>query len=280
MNLYSNGKKISVGGKNIVVSECGTGERVIIFSPGLASPSTTIEFKAVAERLTDKFRMIFVDPLGYGMSDRTDEPRKTSKVTEELHEVAVQLGINRHILAVHSLSGLAALEYSNRYTDEVEAVIGIDCVVPKQYEVRSMIEKTANSYVKRGKMKDSFVNQKVTKVVCQMLFKNCKDYKYSKEDIELYTKLSVENCDSSVTVNEINNFGENALSMRDRKFPVGIDVLFLLSNQTVKQLPNWVEWHKDVLSGNKSRIVILDGNHNLHISCANEVAANIIDFLN
>lgn len=277
--MYENGKKINVFGRKMAIAEIGEGEQVIVFLPGLGSPSTAVEFRGVAEFLRSRFRIIFVDPLGYGMSDRTDKARRTSDVVEELHEALSQLGLKRYILAAHSLSGLAVLEYSNRYTEEVQAVVGIDCCVPMQYEVRQMIENTAKSYEKRAKIKNSFVNKKVTKAICKMTLGSCKDYNYSKEEIELYTQLSIENCDSSVTLSEVGLFGENAASLKDKKFPPETDVLFLLSEQTEKNLKKWTEWHEAVLCGNRCRIVRLKGNHNLHLTCAKETAQNIIDFI-
>lgn len=277
--MYSKGIGLKVKDRKMAVSELGSGDRTIIFLPGLGCPSATVEFRGTAEFLKEKYLMMFVDFFGYGFSDSTNEPRKTEIIVEELHDAISQLGLGKYVLTAHSMSGLTALEYANKYPDEVEAVVGIDCCVPKQYEVRSDIENTANFYEKRSRMKDSAVNKNVTKLICKTTLRSCKDYKFSRDEIKLYTQLSIENSDSPVTLNEIASFGENALSLQGKKFPSQIPVMFLLSKQTIKQFPEWVQWHEDVISENKSKIVLLNGNHNLHLSCAKEVAQNISEFI-
>ena len=42
-----------------------------------------------------------------------------------MHQALSTLGIDRYVLAGHSVAGIYALEYTNTYPDEVQAFVGI-----------------------------------------------------------------------------------------------------------------------------------------------------------
>ncbi|MEG8036613.1 alpha/beta hydrolase [Sphingomonas sp. LR61] len=85
-----------------------------------------IDFAPLVDRLQDTHRVVVVEPLGYGLSDGTDRPRTSANIVDEVHQALSTLGIDRYVLAGHSVAGIYALEYTNTYPDEVQAFVGID----------------------------------------------------------------------------------------------------------------------------------------------------------
>lgn len=124
---------MEVMGKNMIVDVKGEeNATTIILLPGWGSPSPVLEFLPLADILSEKFRIITIEPFGYGLSDESGTERKLDTIVEELHECTKQLGCNQYYLMAHSLSGLYSLYWANMYPQEVQGFIGIDSSVPKQ----------------------------------------------------------------------------------------------------------------------------------------------------
>ncbi len=81
------GTVVEVNGHNMVVDIKGEdNETTIILLPGWGSSSPVLEFLPLAEELSKDFRVITIEPFGYGLSDRVGTEREISVVVEELHE--------------------------------------------------------------------------------------------------------------------------------------------------------------------------------------------------
>jgi len=80
------GIKVDVDGLKMDVGIVGEGnEPTIVLLPGLNIVSPVISYKAFAETLSDKFRVITVEPFGYGISDNTKKERINENIVSELH---------------------------------------------------------------------------------------------------------------------------------------------------------------------------------------------------
>ena len=80
------GTVIEVNGHNMVVDITGEdNETTIILLPSWGSPSPILEFLPLAEELSEDFRVITIEPFGYGLSDRVGMEREISVVVEEQH---------------------------------------------------------------------------------------------------------------------------------------------------------------------------------------------------
>ena len=66
-------------------------DETIVFLTGLGVPSPILTYRPLAETLSDKFKVIIVEPFGYGMSDNTESPRTIENITKELQKVKIKL---------------------------------------------------------------------------------------------------------------------------------------------------------------------------------------------
>lgn len=131
------GNAVKVNGKKMTVEIAGLQAEespVIVLLPGLGSPSPVLEFRPLAEELGKTYKVITVEPFGYGLSDPADTERSIENIVEELHACLEEIGVHRYYLMAHSISGLYSLYYANTYPEEVRGFIGIDSSVPKQNE--------------------------------------------------------------------------------------------------------------------------------------------------
>ena len=75
-----------------------------------------------------------VERAGYGFSDTADTPRDIDTVLEETREALTLAGESGpYILFPHSLSGIEAIYWGQKYPSEVKGIIGLDAAVPSLY---------------------------------------------------------------------------------------------------------------------------------------------------
>ena len=87
------GQPLEVMGKNMIADVKGEENAItIIVLPGWGSPSPVLEFLPLVDRLSERFRIITIEPFGYGLSDESGTERKLDTIVEELHECTKQLG--------------------------------------------------------------------------------------------------------------------------------------------------------------------------------------------
>jgi 2-hydroxy-6-oxonona-2,4-dienedioate hydrolase len=130
--IESYGQSVPVDGKSMNVLIQGKGEETVVLLPGYGTAAPALDFQLLADELSPFYRVVAIEPFGYGLSDRTDKERTTGNIVQEIHETLQQLDIHRYILMGHSIAGIYGLDYVNQYPDEVSAFVGIDTSVPTQ----------------------------------------------------------------------------------------------------------------------------------------------------
>lgn len=100
---------------------------------GTSSP--VLDFKSLYSFLSDKYKIVVLEKAGYEFNDVVDINRDIDTVLSESREALSKAGINGpYILCPHSMSGIEALYWVQKYPDEVVAIIGLDMAIPESYE--------------------------------------------------------------------------------------------------------------------------------------------------
>ncbi len=126
------GQKISVDDKKINVSIHGNGQETIVLLPGFGTAAPALDFTPLVNELKAYYKVVVVEPLGYGLSDLPTSERSTKNIVSEIHETLQKLDITFYTLMGHSIAGIYGLDYSRTYPDEVTAFVGIDTSFPTQ----------------------------------------------------------------------------------------------------------------------------------------------------
>lgn len=73
------GQSVSVDGKNMNVLIQGKGEETVVLLPGYGTVAPGLDFKLLIDELSPFYKVVVIEPFGYGLSDRTEksEPQKT-----------------------------------------------------------------------------------------------------------------------------------------------------------------------------------------------------------
>ena len=113
----------------------GSGSKTFVFLSGAGTCSPILDFKSLYSLLSDDYRIVVVEKFGYGYSDVVDEDRNIQTILSETRLALNKAGIEGlYVLCPHSMSGIEALYWAQKYPDEIEAIIGLDMAVPEYYE--------------------------------------------------------------------------------------------------------------------------------------------------
>lgn len=264
---YGENFKLSTGESINYTFYDSPSEDVAVILPGFGCASVHYEFDAVAKGLTDKYKIIMFEPLGVGLSDETKRERTSENYCKELHELMEHLNYKKYTLIGHSIAGLYALKYSEMYPDELKSFVGIDATVPDQINYGPKSTKPKNVYSTYKLMRTFFVNTGIYRVLNELSFKETLKKIptiTSKEDKKKALAIYNTNILSDTQMNEIKNMEQNSKDSISLKFPENIPVLYMLSNENCKVIPEWEKLHKDIITNKDSKVLILNGPHYLH----------------
>ena len=184
-------KRMEVMGKNMIADVKGEENAItIIVLPGWGSPSPVLEFLPLVDRLSERFRIITIEPFGYGLSDESGTERKLDTIVEELHECTKQLGCDQYYLMAHSLSGLYSLYWANMYPQEVQGFIGIDSSVPKQsdeepFPISMVALNKLSAYLQKAKNVTGITRLQSISHPEKAIYADL-SYEYTEEELETY----------------------------------------------------------------------------------------------
>lgn len=105
--------------QSLYASESGRGESTLVFLPGMGG--TTRYWQGQLSELEQDFRVLLVDPLGFGQS-----PKPWTKYTVERHIEALHRTLSPHTpftLIGHSMGAVLSVAYAVRFPEQVERLI-------------------------------------------------------------------------------------------------------------------------------------------------------------
>lgn len=192
------------------VLEVGEGKETIVWIPGYGDIAPGLSYTKMLEELTPHYRVLVVEPFGYGLSDVTDDPRTIENITEEIHKAVQQVGADKYILMGHSISGVYAMKYIDSYRDEVTGFIGLDTSTPNMLDGMNMI-------VKQPEPDDVPLIPEVSDKVNEQYRKVAKKVNANKNLID-----------------ENNRMKENFEKSKNYVFPADLPVAFFLATESME----------------------------------------------
>ena len=119
------GQMIDIGGRRINLHCVGTGGPTVVLMAGIFSWS--LVWYKTQPVIAQKTRVCGFDRAAYGFSDPASQPQIISEVVEDLH-TALKAGAipGPYVLVGHSLGGLEARIYAQRWPKEVAGMILVD----------------------------------------------------------------------------------------------------------------------------------------------------------
>lgn len=119
------------GGRDMNIQCMGDGSPTVVFEYGLGGHM--LNWQKIQPDITALTTTCFPDRAGYGFSDPSSQPMTAENVTDDLYWLLDKAGVQRPIVLVaHSLGGLYATLYADRFPSQVAGLVLIDPVFAGQ----------------------------------------------------------------------------------------------------------------------------------------------------
>ena len=119
------GQRVDIGGRRINLYCTGTGNPTVVLMAGIASWSPV--WYKTQPVIAQKTRVCAFDRAAYGFSDPAPRPQILSDVVDDLHAALKAGGMPAPcVLVGHSLGGIEARVYAQRWPEEVAGMVLVD----------------------------------------------------------------------------------------------------------------------------------------------------------
>ncbi|WP_145317619.1 alpha/beta hydrolase [Paenibacillus xylanexedens] len=269
--IDSYGQHVSVDGKNMNVLIQGEGKETIVLLPGYGTAAPALDFKMLIDELSPYYKVVAVEPFGYGLSDETEKERTTENIVSEVHEALQQLDINKYMLMGHSIAGIYGIDYVNKYPDEVTAFVGIDSSVSTQPGMDAKLPTKMFAFLKKSGLQ---------RLVVKFGEDPYAGLPFDEHTVEQMKMLSSKNSNSPTMLNEMDHIASNFKGAQGLTFPRDLPLLLFVqaNNEGVE---GWIPLHegqiKDSVHG---KVITMDGEHYLHHTLFKEIAEDVRAFMN
>ena len=132
---------VDVNGINLHYLDWGGNGSVLLFLAGMGNNAHI--FDHLAPRFTDHFHVIALTRRGHGESDHPETGYDVETLTEDLRQFLDALGIEKVILAGHSMAGVELSHFSALYPERVLKLIFLDAAYDhSSASYKNMVEKS------------------------------------------------------------------------------------------------------------------------------------------
>ncbi len=266
------------------VYEQGSGSETVLIMNGFGVQSPVLFYKDLATKLNNAgYRVIIVEPLGYGFSTSAKSERTNSNITSEIHNALVEGGVvGPYILMPHSIGNVYAINYLKEYPNDVSKVVSIDGILP------NMINEGAYE----RDLSDNRINVLLTSIAGVTGFERIMTYTnpdkfyinymkdnpvYDMDDIDLYRSQIALNYLNNSMVKEQNQLVSNLKELKDYKYPNYIPVVEIISSETEEDFKtrvkengytnDYVHYAEDLLTNSSFQYIKkVEGDHMLPIT--------------
>lgn len=261
----TNGKIVEVNNHNVNVYISGNSNSdiTLVFMSGAGTCSPTLDFKTLYSLFENDYQIAVVEKAGYGFSDISDIDRDIDTILFETRESLNKAGVknNKYILFPHSMSGIEALYWANKYPDEIKGIVGLDPAVPKAYENMKMNFALFN-IAKFGA--DIGLTRFIPSIVNSS--SAIKNGNLTDEEKELYRLIFYRRTETISMLNEAKNIKENAKKLESID-DTNVPMLFFASNGdgTGYEKEEWRKFIIDYINSKQNgEYKILDCSHYVH----------------
>lgn len=272
------GELVEVNGHNMSVYTEGSGEKTLVFMSGGGTCSPILDFKSLYSLLISEYKIVVVEKFGYGFSDVVDEARDIDTMLSETRMALKKADAEGpYVLCPHSMSGLEALYWAQKYPEEVEAIVGLDMAVPGYYDEMNI----SIPILKLGQYGAALG---IIRWVPGLAESDAIKYgTLSDKEKEIYRALFYQRTATVSMINEAKVVKDNANAVKKNGIPQVPMLLFISdgSGGTGFTKEKWRSIPKEYISGSDNASYIeLDCPHYVHDYEFEEISKEIRNFIN
>jgi len=225
------GKLVNVNKHKIHIFSEGQGERTLVFMAGSGTSCPTLDFKPLWSLLSDDNRIVVIEKAGYGWSESTKNPRDLNTMLDESREALVLAGIHApYYLVPHSMSGLEAIHWAQKYPDEVKAIIGLDPGIPDLYDAMKISPIFTFTVGISSLLARLGISESLASAICHKNFPSFQSTFLTDDDRAVYIDIVRNSTFTSNMINERKSLRENTKIAKEQPIPSDIPLYFFISN--------------------------------------------------
>ena len=268
--IKCNGEFVTINEHKMHVYKDGNADApAIVFMPGHCTVSPVYDFKVLYEKLLPNFRVIVIEKFGYGYSDIFDSPCDIDTLVSVQRQALNALGeAGPYILAPHSMSGIEAIRWKQKFPEEVSAIIGIDMATPLSFSVWT-----------DKQIKQTVLLMKVLRFLrLASALSAVSNLSLTEDEFEQHKLLKKRNTFNICCINEAREVLNNARVVGedgDIQCPT-----LMFSSNGEDQEKDWVENQEKFASSMGARLISYDCSHYIHHFKSDEMCKEIIEFVN
>ncbi|WP_459129933.1 alpha/beta hydrolase [Guggenheimella bovis] len=266
-------KLVEVEGKRMSVYSEGEGQ-TLVFLAGGGTSAPILDFKSLTDLLKDEYRVVVVERFGYGFSDDSTRSRDLDTILSDTRSALKNAGIDGpYVLCPHSMSGLEALLWSQKYPEEVKAIVGLDMATPEAYDTYD-IDLPALRVMQLG------AKVGLTRVIPGISESDAmKHGTLTESEKNTYRLLFYKRTASEDMLREVENVKKNAEKVKGYKPTIPL-LLFVSNGEgTGFDKKAWSKQYEDYIKTEDQRIVPLDVPHYIHDYKYEEISTETKSFL-
>jgi len=153
------GKLVNVNNHKIHVYSEGNVLPILVFMSGGGTYFPVNDFSKLFSKMSSEFKIAVVEKAGYGFSEKSNVSRDIDTILYETRMALKEYDINPpYILFPHSMSGIEALYWRQKFPNEIKGIIGLDLALPTFYEIMNL-----NKTIKIAKFLSKIFPKRITK---------------------------------------------------------------------------------------------------------------------
>lgn len=224
----------------LFIREIGEGPKVVVLHGGPGMPHDYL--LDICKGLTDKFRFVFYDQRGSRSSPIYKDSATIQKHVEDLESIRKALGIEKLKLVAHSAGTYLFYNYLAKYPENVENVVLIGAVDPKNGNIKFFTEEELKSFKGVSKQRQEFNNRKELQEMISKLGLD-KTPLTKKQEFELRQLKS-----SAASIYNLENWRENKFYFANAR-----------AAQTTMRSINFEYNYTNMLSKHPYKITVING---------------------
>ena len=244
------------------------GNPVLVFLAGSGTVAPVYDFKVLYEKLSDNFRIVVIEKFGYGYSDIYEADCHIDSLVSIERQALENTGEKGpFILVPHSMGGLEAIRWKQKYPDEVKAIIGIDMSTPLTYN-----SWTAEDVEKRIRLMKTAAKLGLSGILCQI-----NNRTLTHQEIKQHKLLRKRNAFNICYINEADKVLGNSRIVSSDEYIKCPALLFSSNGKQTSE--HWIENQSDFASMLGAELVCFDCGHYIHHYKSDEMSEMIIRFV-
>ena len=267
------GQMVEVDGNQMSIYTEGEGDHTLVIMSGGGDVSPILDYSPLYRKLSDTYKIAVIEKFGYGFSDVVDGERDFDTILRQDREALQKAGVEApYILCPHSMSGIEAILWAQKYPDEVETIVGLDMCTPKGFTEEELADD-------RKTMTALYTFLRESGLVRLVLTDSTFPDHYDQHEKEIYKALTFRKFANKNVEDEITHLADAIEEINSADKP-DIPTLMFLSDGKETGGQMWIDAMHDYADGlTDAQVIELDCGHMVTTEKPDEIAEAMREFI-